>query len=98
VGNPGQRPFGRAGARAGGPNDLGELAEPLDGDGIGDLFHALKVLVQHRLAVLDFGRQPTGGHRVPALGFGQRASRCDDQLPAGGALTRPAILNGHTEL
>ena len=70
--NPGQGVAGRAGAGAGGPNHVGELAEPVDGDGISDLFHAGEVLVQDRLAVFDLGGQPTGGDGIPAFGLGQR--------------------------
>ena len=55
---------------SGGPNHIGELAEPVVGDGLSDLFHAGEVLVQHRLAVLDLGGQPTGGDGIPAVGLG----------------------------
>src|SRR5262249_6953433 len=77
-------------------NHLGELAEPVDGDGIGDLFHAGEVLVQDRLAVFDLGGQPTCGDGVPAFGLGQLASRCDDQPSTGGPLAFAPILDGHT--
>ena len=95
--NPGQGVAGRRGAGAGGPSHIGELAEPVDGDGISDLFHAGEVLVQNRLAVFDLGGQPTCGDGIPAFGLGQLAGRCDDQLSAGGPLTVTAILNGHTQ-
>jgi hypothetical protein len=93
---PGQGVAGRACAGAGGPNHIGELAEPFDGDGIGDLLHAGEVFVQHRLAVLDLGGQPTGGDGIPAFGLGQLAGRCDDQPSAGGPHTLTTIFDSHT--
>jgi hypothetical protein len=83
-------------AGAGGSNHIRELAEPVDGDGLSDVFHAGDVLVQHRLAVFDLGGQPTCGDGIPAFGLGQLAGRCDDQPSAGGPLTLTAILDGHT--
>ena len=84
-----------AGVGAGGPNRIGELAEPVDGDGISDLFHAGEVLVQDGLAVFDLGGQPTGGDGIPAFGLGQLAGRRDDQLSAGRPLALTAIFDGH---
>ena len=92
----GQGVAGCVGVGAGGPHHVGELAEPVDGDGIGEFLHAREVLVQDRLAVFDLGGQPTGGDGIPAFGLGQLAGRCDDQPTAGGSLTCTAIPNGHT--
>jgi hypothetical protein len=92
----GQDIAGGAGVGTGGPNRIGELAEPIHGDGIGDFLHAREVLVQDRLAVFDLGRQSTGGDGIPAFGLGQTPGRCDDQASASGTLTCTAIIDGHT--
>jgi len=60
------------------------------------LIHAGEVFVQHGLAVFDLGGQPTGGHRVPAVGLGQLAGRGDDQPSAGGPVALATIGDGHT--
>ena len=91
---PGRR--GGVGVGAGGPHHIGELAEPVDGDGIGELLHAREVLVQDGLAVFDLGGQPTCGDGIPAFGLGQLASGGDDQPSASGALSLTTILDGHT--
>ena len=52
-----------------------EFAESLDGDRRGDVFHAREVFVEHRLAVLDLGRQPAGGDGLPTVFLGELARR-----------------------
>ena len=86
---------GNAGVGTGGPNRIGEFAEPVDSDGISDLLHAGEVLVEDGLAVFDLGGQATGGDGIPAFGLGQPAGRCDDQLSASRPLALPAIFDGH---
>src|ERR1700759_4856469 len=53
------------------------------------------MLVQHRLAVFDFGGKPTGGYRVPSFGFGQSPRRADDQLMARRSVAGAAVLECH---
>ena len=94
VGEPAQR--SAADRRRGGPwQRVGEFAEPLEGEGLDDVLHRCEVLVEHRLAVLDLGRQSAGGDRVPALALGQRAGRRGDQAATGGPLPKPSIRNTH---
>ena len=77
------------------PQGFGELAETLQCDGLDDVFHRCEVLVEHRLAVLDLGGQPTGGDRIPALALGKGAGRCDDESATGSAITEPTVCDGH---
>src|SRR6202042_2902156 len=84
---------GRAAARCG--ERAAEFGESLDCDRRDDVLHAGEVLVEHRLAVFDLGRQPACGDGVPAFLFGQRACRGGDELASGGSFARPAILDGH---
>ena len=74
---------------------LGKFGETLQSDGLDDVLHRPEVLVEHRLAVLDLGRQPAGGHGVPSLLLGYGARRLADETATGGALTQATVLDGH---
>jgi len=62
---------------------------------MGDRFHVGKVLVEDRLAVLDFGGQPTCGDRIPSLGFGNPTCGDHDELATGSAVSFATLLDGH---
>jgi hypothetical protein len=75
--------------------DLGELGEPLQGDGLDEVLHRGEVLVDHRLAVLDLGGQPARRHRLPALPLGEQSGGGGDEPTAGVALAGPTVRGGH---
>ena len=97
VGNSGQRIPAVGRAAAGRGQRVAEFGETLNGDRRDDAFHAGEMLVEHGLAVLDLGGQPAGGDGVPALFFGQLASRGGDEPATSGSFARSAVLDGHAD-
>ena len=97
VGDPGQHLLGFSGTASRLAEGFCELAETLQCDGLDDVFHGCEVLVEHWLAVLDLGGQPTGRNRIPALALGKGAGRCGDESAAGSAITKQAVCDGHAQ-